>query len=273
MSDSEADEDLKRAIALSLQTSSPVPIHGKNLIDLTISDNENDNINNNNNNDDDDLDAPVTTHFKFSQAQHVPNTSTGIEVGTSSQVSSQPSATILNSLNPPNLASKKRKASVSSPASSLGEHRQPKASRSGSTLCGEPDERHRNKSTGRKSTENGADHALDKLARRPANPKSDTDIGTSVIYGKLPIDVQSGGDVSGAGIQFPRGIVKKTWADGFPREDDIKIEEVLQHSTLQHAVLSAFQVEPGWVMSKLLTTTKVIWVLQAKTEAEFKLVA
>ncbi|RAL62291.1 hypothetical protein DID88_004858 [Monilinia fructigena] len=77
MSDSETDEDLKRAIALSLQTPSPVPSHGKNFIDLTISDNEND--------DNDDLDAPVTTHFKFSQAQHVPNTSMGIEVGTSSQ--------------------------------------------------------------------------------------------------------------------------------------------------------------------------------------------
>ncbi|KAA8573112.1 hypothetical protein EYC84_003635 [Monilinia fructicola] len=120
----------------------------------------------------------------------------------------------------------------------------------------------------KKPTENGADNALDKAARRPANPESHTDIGTSGTYAKLPIDVKPGGDVSGAGIQFPHGVVKKTWADGFPREDDIKIEEVLQHSTLQHAVLSAFQVEPDWVISKLLRTTKVIWVLQAKTEAE-----
>lgn len=167
-----------------------------------------------------------------------------------------------------NVVSKKRKASVSSPASLLGEHRQPKVSRSGSTFSEEPDERHRNKSMGQKPTENGADNALDKAARRPANPESHTDIGTSVTYAKLPIDVKPGGDVSGAGIQFPHGVVKKTWADGFPREDDIKIEEVLQHSTLQHAVLSAFQVEPDWVISKLLRTTKVIWVLQAKTEAE-----
>lgn len=81
MSDSEMDEELKKAIALSLQTSSPLPIHEKNRIDLTISDNENDDDDDL----DDDLDAPVTTHFKLSQAQHVPDTSTGIKVGPSSQ--------------------------------------------------------------------------------------------------------------------------------------------------------------------------------------------
>lgn len=48
MSDSENDEELKKAIALSLgETSSPVPIHEKNVVDLTtstgaMSDSEND---------------------------------------------------------------------------------------------------------------------------------------------------------------------------------------------------------------------------------------
>lgn len=64
MSDSEMDEETKRAIALSLeQNSSPVPSREKSVVDLTISD------------DDDDLDAPVTTHLQFSQP-HIPNTNT-----------------------------------------------------------------------------------------------------------------------------------------------------------------------------------------------------
>jgi hypothetical protein len=53
--------------------------------------------------------------------------------------------------------------------------------------------------------------------------------------------------------------VKKTWAYGYPREDDIKIEEVFQKADLELAVLSAFQVEPEWVESKLNQTTKIIW--------------
>ena len=58
---------------------------------------------------------------------------------------------------------------------------------------------------------------------------------------------------------------------GVPRlGDDIKIEEVLQKDDLKLAVLSAFQVEPEWVESKLDPKTKVIWVLQAKTAAEVR---
>jgi len=41
-------------------------------------------------------------------------------------------------------------------------------------------------------------------------------------------------------LEYPRGAVKKTWAFGYPRENDIKIEEVLQKDKLKVAVLSAF---------------------------------
>jgi len=71
-----------------------------------------------------------------------------------------------------------------------------------------------------------------------------------------------------SGVQFPGGVVKKTWAYGCPRQNDIKIEEVFQKDTLKLAVLSAFQIEPEWVASKLKPNTKVIWVLQAKTDAQ-----
>jgi len=45
---------------------------------------------------------------------------------------------------------------------------------------------------------------------------------------------------------------------------------VLQKEDLELAVLSAFQIEPDWVISKLAPSTKVVWVLQAKTEWDKK---
>ncbi|KAG9950374.1 phospholipase D/nuclease, partial [Aureobasidium melanogenum] len=68
-------------------------------------------------------------------------------------------------------------------------------------------------------------------------------------------------------LQYPRGTVKKTWAFGHARNNDIKIEEVLEKSTLRTALLSAFQWETNWIMNKLdLKQTKVIMVMQADNE-------
>lgn len=71
-------------------------------------------------------------------------------------------------------------------------------------------------------------------------------------------------------MRYPRGVVKKTWAFGFQRtDDDIKLEEVLEASTLKTAVLSAFQWNMDWILAKLKTPlqggkTKCIFVMQAK---------
>ncbi|KAI9667211.1 MAG: hypothetical protein M1821_000024 [Bathelium mastoideum] len=68
--------------------------------------------------------------------------------------------------------------------------------------------------------------------------------------------------------RYPRGIVRRTWALGHPRVDDIKIEEVLQSNTLRIAVLSAFQWDTDWLLTKMdPTKTKFILVMQAKEEA------
>ena len=69
-------------------------------------------------------------------------------------------------------------------------------------------------------------------------------------------------------LQYPRGIVMKTWAFGHTRStNDIKIEEVLEKSTLRTALLSAFQWDTNWIMAKLnLQQTKVIMVMQADNE-------
>ncbi|XRM44679.1 hypothetical protein ABZX51_007794 [Aspergillus tubingensis] len=70
-------------------------------------------------------------------------------------------------------------------------------------------------------------------------------------------------------VQYPEGIVKKTWAFGCPRQgDDIKIEEVLQKSDLELAVLSSFMWEMDWLFSKFnIEKTRFMMVMQAEDEA------
>lgn len=71
---------------------------------------------------------------------------------------------------------------------------------------------------------------------------------------------------------YPHGVVKKTWAFGHPRTgNDIKLEEVLEPLTLRTALLSAFQWDVEWVLSKLKVpptggSTKCMFVMQAKEE-------
>ena len=78
-----------------------------------------------------------------------------------------------------------------------------------------------------------------------------------------------------AALRYPKGVVKRTWAFGFERTDnDVKIEEVLEPLTLRTAVLSAFQWNVDWVLSKLKVPprggqTKCIFVMQGK-EAELR---
>lgn len=68
-------------------------------------------------------------------------------------------------------------------------------------------------------------------------------------------------------LQYPGGVVKRTWAFGVARENDIKLEEVLQPSHLEAAVLSSFQWDWDWLLPKMDTQkTKFVFVLQAKEE-------
>jgi len=71
------------------------------------------------------------------------------------------------------------------------------------------------------------------------------------------------------GPVFLQGACKKTWAFGHPREgDDIKLEEILQKSDLQLAVLSSFQWDVPWLLDKIdMQTTNVTLVMQAKDDA------
>jgi len=75
--------------------------------------------------------------------------------------------------------------------------------------------------------------------------------------------------VNPGGLQYPKGVVKKTWAFGHERNGkDIKLEEVLESQTLKTAVISAFQWDMDWLFRKLnVQQTKCIFVMQAKEQA------
>ena len=69
-------------------------------------------------------------------------------------------------------------------------------------------------------------------------------------------------------LKYAQGIVLKTWCYGFPRDEDIKVEEVLERDDLTLAVLSSFQWDVEWILSKINTTsTKLVFVMQAKEES------
>lgn len=68
-------------------------------------------------------------------------------------------------------------------------------------------------------------------------------------------------------LTFPNGIVKKTWASGHPRHDDIKLEEILEKNDLNLAVLSSFQWDVEWLLRKINTkATQLVFIMQADTD-------
>ncbi|PGH32211.1 hypothetical protein GX50_04995 [[Emmonsia] crescens] len=69
-------------------------------------------------------------------------------------------------------------------------------------------------------------------------------------------------------LQFPKGVVKKTWAFGYDRKgDDIKFEEVVQKSDLELAVLSSYMWNVDWIFSKFdIKKTRFLLIMGEKEE-------
>ncbi|KAL8852643.1 MAG: hypothetical protein Q9221_002523 [Calogaya cf. arnoldii] len=68
-------------------------------------------------------------------------------------------------------------------------------------------------------------------------------------------------------LPYANGTIKKTWALGHPRGNDIKLEEVLQKEDLTLAVFSSFQWEIEWLLRKINTkTTQMVFVMQADND-------
>ncbi|KAL7806460.1 phospholipase D/nuclease [Trichoderma gracile] len=71
-------------------------------------------------------------------------------------------------------------------------------------------------------------------------------------------------------LPYPNGTVKRTWARGCARTgDDITVEEVFQKDHLELALLSSFQWDEEWMLSKLdISRTKLLLLAFAKDEAQ-----
>ena len=66
-------------------------------------------------------------------------------------------------------------------------------------------------------------------------------------------------------LQYPRGAVKRTFATEYPRTDDITIDELLQASIVNIAVISSFQWDAEWLSHKLShTKVKQHWIMNAR---------
>jgi hypothetical protein len=321
MSDSD-DEDIKRAIALSLQANSSPPAISTPaaVIDLTSSD------------DDDDLDAPVHTKSSISSKQPPRKHDHRISVvelsddepkaivikdeGQTASVapsSIKSQAPVSDSASKPQplssssamlgldrkqmeamrLAraqqkkqreeeqlsalndSRKRKASISDAHPGTQDGRQVKAKFWEPTQTTQQDTAD-HKPIFRSALASGsrtkdasltqASHSLP--LREPFSAASQPSEPATKLTAPDVLSFNQQQALQASGVQFPDGVIKRTWVKGCPREDDIKIEEIFQKDDLELAVLSTFQVEPDWVSEKLLDKTKVIWVLQAKDERE-----
>lgn len=102
---------------------------------------------------------------------------------------------------------------------------------------------------------------------RRQRPKLDSDLRDSASSSQTNSATKSGF----RSLPYPKGVVKKTWAAGFPRADDIKIEEVLQKNELQLAVISSFQWDQDWMLSKIdFAKTKVVCIAFASGEAQVR---
>lgn len=111
----------------------------------------------------------------------------------------------------------------------------------------------------------------ERLARLGKRKRSASPERPSKLITKTPgvsnADEKSRTSCNGPNLKYPKGTVKRTWAFKHPRTDDIKIEEVLQASTVNIAVLSAFQWEDNWLFDKMTPEiTKQIWIMSAKGE-------
>lgn len=92
--------------------------------------------------------------------------------------------------------------------------------------------------------------------------RSDTDNGSSLASNPNSI-------IQFANLQHPNGAIKRTWSLYHERNNDIKIEEVLQKDKLKIAVLSSYLWDLDWLFTKINQyTTKTILVMGAETEAE-----
>ena len=90
---------------------------------------------------------------------------------------------------------------------------------------------------------------------------------------RTPARAFTSSDAATYQLPYPKGVVKRTWVKGCDRTgNDIKIEEVLQKEQLKLAVLSSYQWDEDWLMSKIdLAKTKLLLLAYAPDDATVRL--
>lgn len=274
MSDNESDEDLRRAIALSLEHVTPTSARG-DIIDLISSD------------EDDDLDATVNARqnctvlenrLKPSQKknesdgrgddgnsawQRSPSSSIQLPsvIAASTVAKTHPAGSFLQGLDRKIMEEERLARVRESESTGYREARKRSAPISPETSA-------RKAPKTSYGTEENVTRKQDNKEGQPLVSRPSNYPNGGVVSEPRIASYQEQKQLGSSGIQFPQGTVRKTWAYGYPRLDDIKIEEVLQKNDLELAVLSAYQVDSDWIINKLDASTKVVWVLQAKEQSQ-----
>lgn len=119
-------------------------------------------------------------------------------------------------------------------------------------------------------------HALESQARRPkladhlpnhlsAAAHSPT---SSASQGNQGASEEKPKPSSASHLPYAKGTVLRTHVRGQPRDRDVTIDEILRKDDLELAVLSSFQWDEDWLMTKLnLRKTKVMMIAFAADEA------
>jgi hypothetical protein len=106
----------------------------------------------------------------------------------------------------------------------------------------------------------------ERLARIPKR-KRDTSPDRPSKQVVRPLAAQSASNA--APLQYPSGAIKRTAASKYPRTDDITIDELLEASKVNIAVISSFQYDSEWLYEKLdPTKVKQIWLMNGKFRGE-----
>lgn len=109
---------------------------------------------------------------------------------------------------------------------------------------------------------------LARVGKRKRDPSPDQPhkqiASTAPAQNKQPTTFESNSK-HGRESEYPRGAIKRTFATGFPRTDDITIDEVLQAESVNIAVISSFMWDSEWLIKKLNPLkVKQVWIMNAK---------
>lgn len=234
MTTSDDDEDLKMALALSMQQSPPAASTNKTVVDLT-SDNEGEDS-------DEDLKQAIALSLQDNTNLQKPAVLSTIE----RQISSNNTARRAE-LTPQNVSTSAATMSASNNSFALDR----KAMEAERLQRLEERKRKRSPSPGQPSKQpSRAEESLSVPMPKAARLHSEQV------------------------LEYPRGAIKRTAAVKFPRTDDITIDELLQASIVKIAVISSFQWDTEWMSRKLShTKVKQHWVMNARdaeTQARYR---